>query len=456
MKKKFPVTVAKFLTLLLLVCPVFVNGQSWCDILHLKNGKSIEGIIELTLDGYKITEDKSSYVIPVTQVIRWEKKILPEEEYGLRLNELDENNVEENYILALWCQVHGLDDKAENHFEKVFELSPNHKQARRAAGYIKYKGKWIEHKKYMRLKGYKKYNGRWLEKEIADAKIAKDKERRKRARAARHIRKLVKILSSEREGCNVRKITNEMIELYPVARIPVQQAATHYSSRVRRVAIDAVSARPEKSSAKILCNRAFNEKSVKMQECVAGGLSRHSRRKMILTSLVDKITDTDNPILFARLVYYIKAIDDKRAVDLLINKIPETNPKEDSSATVQDSEELKSADEKEKLISTLPEWIKNNPEKFEKAKAAIERKLEQMKTKSEESEGQISYPRRALIKLTGIDLGKSRKDWQEWWKGEKDVFAFGEAQPVVTRRMSVTTPMGKIGKQTSMRKLVGY
>jgi hypothetical protein len=433
-----------------------LNGQSWCDILHLKNGKSIEGIIELTLEGYKITEGKSSYVIPVTQVIRWEKKILPEEEYQLRLDELDENNVEENYILALWCQVHGLADKAGIHFEKVFELSPDHKQARQAAGYIKYKGKWIEHHRYMRLKGYKKYNGRWLEKEVAEAKIAKDNERRKRTKAARHIRKLVKILSSGRKGCNTGKIRDEMIELYPFARIPVQQAATHYSASVRMVAIDAVAARPESSSAKILCNRAFNEKSIKMQECVAEALCRHSRRKMILTSLVDKIADTDNPILFARLVYYLKAIGDKRAMDLLINKIPETNPEKGSSAEVQDGGELKSADEKEKLISTLPEWIKNNPEKFEKAKAAIERKLEQMKAKSEESDGQISCTRRALIKLAGIDLGKDRKDWQEWWKGEEEIFAFGEAKPVVTRRMSVSTPRGKIGRQTSMRKLIGY
>lgn len=67
-----------------------------------------------------------------------------EEIYEQKLSKLKDDDVKGYYQLARWCKRYKLTAQAKALFQKVLELDPDHSNARRNLGYIKYKGKWIK------------------------------------------------------------------------------------------------------------------------------------------------------------------------------------------------------------------------------------------------------------------------------------------------------------------------
>lgn len=67
-----------------------------------------------------------------------------EETYQEKLAKLKPDDTKGYYELGLWCQQSKLDTHAQEMFEKVIELEPNHSGARQKLDYIKYKNKWIK------------------------------------------------------------------------------------------------------------------------------------------------------------------------------------------------------------------------------------------------------------------------------------------------------------------------
>ncbi|RME83885.1 MAG: hypothetical protein D6785_06190, partial [Planctomycetota bacterium] len=98
------------------------------------------------------------------------KKAL-QESYLLRKVLVQKVNTAEGwYKLAVWAKKNKVlpDKEVRKIYEKVIQLDPNHKEARKKLGYVYYKNKWISYWDYeelydkeMRLKGYVKYKGDW-------------------------------------------------------------------------------------------------------------------------------------------------------------------------------------------------------------------------------------------------------------------------------------------------------
>jgi len=103
-----------------------------------------------------------------------------EETYQERLNQLKPDDVSSQYNLGLWCEQNKLPEQAQAQFEKVIELNPNHTDARKKLGHIKYKdkwqtpdelkaqglefykGKWIPYEEAMKVQGYVKFDELWI------------------------------------------------------------------------------------------------------------------------------------------------------------------------------------------------------------------------------------------------------------------------------------------------------
>ncbi|MHC4871174.1 MAG: tetratricopeptide repeat protein, partial [Planctomycetota bacterium] len=165
-------------TFLLVTCSVL-----YADILHLNDGGSLEGTVIEKENGYLLQTKLCKMLIKADRVLFLEKKLLPQDEYLQRLKEVEADNTEANYILGLWCIEHKMPKHAEKHFAMVFKVSPNHKQAREAAGYIYYKKKWLARTDYMTEKGYQLYKGRWIKEKTAKEKKKNDRENLLSARA---------------------------------------------------------------------------------------------------------------------------------------------------------------------------------------------------------------------------------------------------------------------------------
>jgi predicted esterase len=67
-----------------------------------------------------------------------------EDVYQEKLSKLKDNDVAGNYQLGLWCLQNKMPEKANAHFEKVIQLAPDHANARKQLGYVKYNNQWVK------------------------------------------------------------------------------------------------------------------------------------------------------------------------------------------------------------------------------------------------------------------------------------------------------------------------
>jgi len=88
------------------------------------------------------------------------------------------------FRLALWCEQHGLKAAARRHYRAVVVVEPDHRAARRALGYEKVRGRWVEGEDLMRAKGFRQHDGTWVTPEEY-ALLARDEIAARRAREAR-------------------------------------------------------------------------------------------------------------------------------------------------------------------------------------------------------------------------------------------------------------------------------
>ncbi|MCI0741889.1 MAG: HEAT repeat domain-containing protein [Gemmataceae bacterium] len=63
--------------------------------------------------------------------------------------------------LAEWCREKSLRDPRNKHLERVIELDPDHKDARRALGYVLIENEWKTQDQVYLERGYVRYQGRW-------------------------------------------------------------------------------------------------------------------------------------------------------------------------------------------------------------------------------------------------------------------------------------------------------
>jgi hypothetical protein len=106
-------------------------------------------------------------------VLRIEEKLSPLQEYESRLANLDEEDAEGHYQLALFCKENGLKSQERDLYEKTLAIDSQHEGANRAVGNVLYEGLWMtpEEKAWrekdakaaeMRARGLVEHEGRWV------------------------------------------------------------------------------------------------------------------------------------------------------------------------------------------------------------------------------------------------------------------------------------------------------
>jgi hypothetical protein len=184
------------------------------DEVVLRNGAVFSGIVREEGDRVVVQLDFGTMTfkkIDVRSIVRSDD---PLKEFDQKVRAAE--GAQGHYEVAMWARDKGLTTRSNEVLKKVLAIDPEHEGARKALGFEKVDGKWLEGDELMVARGFVKYNGRWLKRETAerllegDRAVAVETDRRQleqRAIDAQREVELAKIalerqrLEAERERC---------------------------------------------------------------------------------------------------------------------------------------------------------------------------------------------------------------------------------------------------------------
>ena len=188
------------------------------DELVLKNGAAFSGAVREEGDKVVIELDFGTMTFRKSEVRSFKKTSDPIQEYERKLQ--GATDAKSTYEVAVWAREKGLGTRANDLLRKVVSLDPDHAGARRALGFEKVDGKWLEGDDLMTARGLLKHNGRWLPKDTVEKihenekQIHIEAERRETAeRIARlHCEVELAKVQLERERLEKERLERERLE----------------------------------------------------------------------------------------------------------------------------------------------------------------------------------------------------------------------------------------------------
>ena len=146
------------------------------DELVLKNGAAFSGVVREEGEKVVIELDFGTMTFRKSEVRSISRTSDPIKEYEQKLSMA--TDAKSAYDLAIWAREKGLGTRANDLFRKVITLNPDHEGARRALGFEKVEGKWLDGDDLMTARGLLKHNGRWLPKDTVEKIQQNEKELR--------------------------------------------------------------------------------------------------------------------------------------------------------------------------------------------------------------------------------------------------------------------------------------
>ncbi len=144
----------------------------WGDVVQLKNGGTVEGIVTEEGDFYAVQTAYGITRIRKTEVttVVWEKSAL--QTYKERASALDPKDATGWFELGRWARSEDLAPQADEAFQTVLALDPDHRQAREALGYVLENGRWLTRDEQMEAKGWIQVEGKWTSPEGVELRRA--------------------------------------------------------------------------------------------------------------------------------------------------------------------------------------------------------------------------------------------------------------------------------------------
>jgi len=151
---------------------IFTAGSLFGDIIHFKNGKTLEGKVLKKDD--KVVEFKTKFgtiKIERSRIEKIEIKTSVEEIFMKKVEELDHADAESIFELAMWCKENGKKKESRKYLKEAIKVDNQHDGANKEMGNVLLDGKWFnanELNKYksakakrMKAQGYVLHNGQW-------------------------------------------------------------------------------------------------------------------------------------------------------------------------------------------------------------------------------------------------------------------------------------------------------
>lgn len=185
-----------------MVCALILAASAAADVIHYKDGRTLEGVVvETTSTHLKVETAFGTIEVERSKVARVEAKLTPEQELEQRREAIPDDDSGALYQLALWAQEQGLRRDARKLFGHIIGVDPSHRGAnealgrveldgrwfdpddvedelariaeeREAQGLLLHEGEWLPAEQVMKARGFARYHDEWLPKREAGTRLA--------------------------------------------------------------------------------------------------------------------------------------------------------------------------------------------------------------------------------------------------------------------------------------------
>ena len=145
---------------------------AWADLIYFRDGTVREGkVVNQTDEKVEVvfvTPGGSLRVVyPLDKITRIELKKTPNElvleEYQQRATALKPDDAEGWVKLGEWCLKQPmLQAEARGAYQQAMSIDPNNEAARKALGFVNYRGVWMTQDEAMGAQGYVQHQGKWI------------------------------------------------------------------------------------------------------------------------------------------------------------------------------------------------------------------------------------------------------------------------------------------------------
>lgn len=215
------------------------GGAALADIVHLKNGKQLEGLV---LDGprpgtYEVRMGEGgSVVLAADDVERIEKKTTPAAELDERLKNVPEGDLDRLEELIIWARERQLPGRARAVARKVLEIDANNELARKELGYVVFENRWILEGELKKQKGLVRHQGEWM--------TAAERARRLAVEATRELDDLFGLIVNENPHVQEYALQKILAHREAAAREVIARRLKDEREAVRWVAVRALASFP--------------------------------------------------------------------------------------------------------------------------------------------------------------------------------------------------------------------
>lgn len=176
--------------LILGVASALFATEASADILELKDGRFVEGVVLKDGDTYRVTDRFGVVDIAVKDVKTWTKGKSVDDMVKEHLARLGPEDVKNRVHLATWLTKLGRGEEAEEIFRGVLVLDPENEKAHNGLGHIRHRGKWVTPDEAKQAEGYEKHGGKWYTPQEWKNLVAKDAEQAKALEEAARKKKI--------------------------------------------------------------------------------------------------------------------------------------------------------------------------------------------------------------------------------------------------------------------------
>jgi len=152
----------RFLPCLALVLALLlVAAPARADILELKDGRFVEGVVVESGESFIVHSRFGPTEVKADEVKRREKATSVDAQIQAHLAKLDPDDQKNRALLARWLKEIGRVDEAEALAEAVLEVDLQSAEAHKVLGHVRHQGVWRTPDEAKRAEGLEKHGGRW-------------------------------------------------------------------------------------------------------------------------------------------------------------------------------------------------------------------------------------------------------------------------------------------------------
>jgi len=302
------------LTLLLFV-PV---GSA--DTVVLKNGLEVSGAVAEKGGTVEVACDGKTRVFPRDRVAEIRRGESPAEEFTRRAAALADDDAAGWFKLGLWARANGV-PRTSDAFERVIEIDPDHRAARRELGYERIDGDWVSGDEAMRRKGFVLAGGRWLLPAEADRLMREGLM--EQAPVTEEMRKFARevVEALQDDNAEIRAAAREMADALPDAAIlgPMKKLllAAHEDTRI--FAVKTLSRTRDRTALPFLIRTSMFDAKEDVRNAALRAIKGFGDADVFFPYA--RATLSDNPVASIQGAKALASLGDMRGVDVILRRV---------------------------------------------------------------------------------------------------------------------------------------